>query len=398
MYTTTQISSRIESSHGCAMGGIISFSCSINNSLAIVHGPTGCAGGYRMIFLLADKCPILPTTAIYQYELALGTTSKLQAALYKAARVYSPKVIFVILTCATSMIGEDYQDIIEQYQKDTGIKVFLEDGSSLFGEDNDGYRKSYDDFASWLNIEHEFDGKRIALDGMAASVYNSKKNMLELKKIVEDYCGLVLAPSISVEFDIDKDLQEYSKAKVIYIGLLNERSDTYAPIGFSAIKDFIKKISEITGKEIDQNIFDKLDKEREELSDDIDYLKTYLSKRYVMIEADCYYAVSLAKMLKEEFDCKLAVSSDSYGVEKLDELGICDWLEADVGGYELNEFRKELDCAISFGSSNVYGHNEECLYIPFTAPVWDSVEDNESLFGVSGMKYLTKKLKEHFHD
>ena len=29
--------------------------------------------------------------------------------------------------------------------------------------------------------------------------------MLELKKIVEDYCGLTLAASLSVEFDIDKD-------------------------------------------------------------------------------------------------------------------------------------------------------------------------------------------------
>ena len=398
MYTTSQINSRIESSHGCALGGVIAFSCCINNSLAIVHGPTGCAGGYRMIFLLADKCPILPTTAIYQYELALGTISKLQAALYKAARVYKPKVIFVILTCATSMIGEDYQDIIEQYQIDTGIKVFLEDGSSLFGEDNDGYRKSYDDFTSWLNIEHKCDGKSIVLDGMAPSVYNSKKNMIELKKIVEDYCSLHLAPSLSTEFDLDKDLKEYSKATVIHIGLLNDRDDTYAPIGFNAIKDFIKKISELTGKKVDSNVIDMLDNERKAMNDDINYLKKRLSERYVMIEADCYYAISLAKMLKEEFDCKLAVSSDSYGVEKLDQLGICDWLEADVGGYELNEFRKELDCVISFGSSNVYGHNDDCLFIPFTAPVWDSIKDNESLFGVSGMKYLIRKLKEHFHD
>lgn len=398
MYTTSQINSRIESSHGCALGGVIAFSCCINNSLAIVHGPTGCAGGYRMIFLLADKCPILPTTAIYQYELALGIISKLQAALYKAARVYKPKVIFVILTCATSMIGEDYQSIIEQYQIDTGIKVFLEDGSSLFGEDNDGYRKSYDDFTSWLNIEHKCDGKSIALDGMAPSVYNSKKNMIELKKIVEDYCSLHLAPSLSTEFDLDKDLKEYSKATVIHIGLLNDRDDTYAPIGFNAIKDFIKKISELTGKKVDSNVIDMLDNERKAMNDDINYLKKRLSERYVMIEADCYYAISLAKMLKEEFDCKLAVSSDSYGVEKLDQLGICDWLEADVGGYELNEFRKELDCVISFGSSNVYGHNDDCLFIPFTAPVWDSIKDNESLFGVSGMKYLIRKLKEHFHD
>ena len=397
MYTAAQINSRIESSHGCAMGGIIAFSCCIDNALCIAHGPTGCAGGYRMIFLLADRCPILPTTAIYQYEVAMGTKEKLQAALYKAKRVYDPSVIFVTLTCATSMIQEDYNDIIEQFEADTGTKVFLEDGSSLFGEDNDGYRKTYDDFVKWLDVTHAPDGKSIALDGMAPSIYNARKNMEQMKKIVES-CGLTLAPSLSTEFNIEKDKAAYSTAAVLNIGLLNRRDDTFAPIGFDYTRAFMEKICQKVNVPIPEHSLEEITAAGKMLADDIAYLKTKLNGRYVMIEADEFYAVPLAKTMHDLFGCKIACSSDAFGVETLEEMNFCDWVEADVGGYELNEFAKELQCAVTFGSSNIYNHSGESLYIPFTAPVWDEVPDNESLFGLDGMKYLIRKLREYFHE
>ena len=396
MYAASQINSRIESSHGCAMGGIIAFSICIKDALAIAHGPTGCAGGYRMIFLLADTCPILPTTAIYQYEVAMGTKDKLQAALYKAKRVYDPSIIFVTLTCATSMIAEDYQDMLEQFESDTGTKVILEDGSALFGEDNDGYRKTYDDFVSWLNLEHDPDGHSIALDGMAPSVYNVKKNWEEMRFLVEDLCHLTLAPSLSVAFDLNKDKKAYAKAAVVSIGLLNRRDDTFALIGYQAISAFMEKICAKVNKDVPMEAYEALAALKKELEADILALREKLEGRYVMIEADEFYAVPLAETMKELFGCQIAVSSDAFGVESLEKSGLCAWCEADVGGYELNEFAKELDCAVCFGSSNIYDHTGKSLYIPFSAPLWDEVSDNASLFGLNGMRYLVRKLKERF--
>lgn len=396
MYAASQINSRIESSHGCAMGGIIAFSCCVENALAIVHGPTGCAGGYRMIFLLADRCPILPTTAIYQYELAMGTKDKLQAALYKAKRVYDPSCIFVVLTCATSMIAEDYQDLIEQFESDTGTKVFLEDGSALFGEDNDGYRKTYDDFVNWLDITHTPDGNSIAMDGMAPSVYNARKNWEEMRMITEDLCDIRLAPSLSVQFDLEKDREAYQQAEVLSIGLLNRRDDTFAPIGYEGILSFMEKACTKLNRQVPQKAITAVEQLKKDLEADVAELRKKLEGRYVMIEADEFYAVPLAQTMHDLFGCQIAVSSDAYGVETLEKSGICCWCEADVGGYELNEFAKELNCAVCFGSSNVYDHSKASLYIPFTAPVWDEVSDNESLFGLNGMRHLVRKLKESF--
>lgn len=396
MYAPARLNERLDSSHGCAMGGIIAFTCGINGALPLVHGTTGCAGGYRMIMLLCDREPLLPTTAVYQYELVMGTRDKFQAALYKAKRIYDPDIIVVVLTCATSMAGENYSDIVFQFEQETGCKVFVQDGSALAGEDIDGYISMYNAFQKWLNVVHNPNGKTVALDGFSPTIYNAKVLWGQMEDIILD-CGLNLAPSLSIDFNPKLNLEEYRNASVAKVGLLwnQDASRITAPIGIDGTVQFAKKICEMVGKDIPKQFVSKTSYIKEIARAQENQLRKITEGEWAMVEADGFFSIPLAHFLKTNLGMKIAVSTDMFGYESLTSLGICDWLRADMGGYELNEERKRMNCIVAFGSSNLYAHDDkECLYIPFTAPVWDEVQHKEGYFGLNGTLALLTRLQE----
>lgn len=306
MYTAAQIADRVDPAHGCALGGIIAFCNSIEGALPIVHGPTGCAGGYRLVTLLCDREPLMPVTAVYQYELVMGTGKKLEAALYKAKRIYRPTIIFAMLTCATSMSGEDYTSIIERFERETDTKVFLLDGSGLFGEDIDGYIESYRRFIEWMNFKRDPMEGIVAIDGISPANYGAKQMFKQFAEIVTDECGLTLAPSVSISFDPARDLAAYSRASVIYAGYLwtfaEER--VLAPIGIEATYDLIKHACRAAGRPVPQEAYERMAAHRERFAAGSAALRERLCGRYAMVEADGFFAVPLARLLKNEFDIR----------------------------------------------------------------------------------------------
>src|SRR6056297_179956 len=102
MYLSTK-RDRIEPLKGCAMVGIIEGMMGLEDARPLVHGPMSCSSGHRMVFLFADKEPILPTTALTEEELVLGSQEKLEVALNKAYELYEPTYLGVIITCAISL-------------------------------------------------------------------------------------------------------------------------------------------------------------------------------------------------------------------------------------------------------------------------------------------------------
>ena len=73
MYSPEQRHARVDPSHGCALGGVVAFSNSVEGALTLVHGSAGCASGYRLVMLLCDREPLMPTTALSQQHLVMGT-------------------------------------------------------------------------------------------------------------------------------------------------------------------------------------------------------------------------------------------------------------------------------------------------------------------------------------
>ncbi len=398
MYTSQQINSRIDPMHGCAMSGIIAFACALQNTFPMVHGPTGCAGGYRLVPLLCNQEPLLPTTAIYQYDLAIGTTEKLKQALYKAHEVYNPKYIFVVLTCATSMAGEDYNDITKEFDEKTNTKTFVIDGSAFFGEERDGYIESYNQFVKALNIKHTPQKGVVALDGLSLSSFGATNAFEQLCDIIKNECKMEVAPSISVNFSAD-DFADYAKANVLKIGhLFNSdglNSCLLAPIGAEGTFDFIKKSCEKAGVLIPESAYENKKKYDALYEKEISDIRTMLNNKAVMVEADGFYAYWLCHLLHKKLGMKVYLTTDEPGFELMESTALCEKVYADMGGYELDFECKRKNCVLALGSTNLNPREREnILYIPYSSPCWDAITEYPTYFGYEAGLELLKRIKE----
>lgn len=394
MYSTEQRQARVDPAHGCALGGVIAFCNSIAGALPLVHGSAGCASGYRLVMLLCDREPLMPTTGVSQLELALGSGDKLDRALRKAWEHYHPPILFVVLTCATSMTGEDHTARLRAFERETGCKTFLVDGSAIFGEDSDGYLESYRQFTRWLDVRRRPDGAHLALDGFSPDLFGAKDAFGQLKSLVEEECGLRAAPSVSVAFR-PEDAGEYACAALLHVGRLwtLDEPRCLAPIGVEACHAFVRRACQAAGKPVPSHAQAHYAAARTRFDQEKAALLPRLAEKDAMVEADGFFAVPLARLLKEEFGMRVSVSTDSSGYEMLAGEGICHRLMADVGGYELDHACREVDCVLAFGSSNVNTPGR-WAYVPYTSPCWDDTNEHITYFGYPGAFALLDRLKE----
>ena len=126
---------RLEPMTGCGILGTLKCIAGMPHTLPLIHGPLSCSSGHRLAMLYAEVEPLLPTTNVTDPDIVLGTLDRLRAALDEAWKCYHPSLLVLILTCATSMAGEDYSGLLEEYEAATGAKAILVDGGALAGDE-----------------------------------------------------------------------------------------------------------------------------------------------------------------------------------------------------------------------------------------------------------------------
>ena len=111
---------RLEPLTGCGILGALKCVAGMPGVLPMIHGPVSCSSGHRLAMLYAGVEPLLPTTCVEQTQVVMGANERLADALKKAWEIYHPELLFVILTCATAMTGEDAAAPLREYERYTG--------------------------------------------------------------------------------------------------------------------------------------------------------------------------------------------------------------------------------------------------------------------------------------
>lgn len=86
----------------------------LNADVIIMHGPHGCC--FRTGRLLENDGVRVLTTSMSENDFIFGASQKLIGLLQKTEEMFQPKLIGVVGTCASMIIGEDLKDAIEQAQ------------------------------------------------------------------------------------------------------------------------------------------------------------------------------------------------------------------------------------------------------------------------------------------
>lgn len=113
---------------GCALGQL----SSIRDVAVIHHGPAGCsvvsAATYYLDKVMAKKRGVTNSTVYVgtdmdENDTIFGSTEKLHGMILEVNRRYSPKAIFVASSCATGIIGEDIDSVVDDVREEVGVPI-----------------------------------------------------------------------------------------------------------------------------------------------------------------------------------------------------------------------------------------------------------------------------------
>lgn len=112
----------------CALGQL----SAIRDIAIIHHGPAGCsvagAGAYYLDKVMAKKRGITNNTVyvgtdMNEKDTIFGSTNALRKIILEVNERYQPKAIFMTSSCATGIIGEDIDSVVEEVQDEIGVPV-----------------------------------------------------------------------------------------------------------------------------------------------------------------------------------------------------------------------------------------------------------------------------------
>lgn len=113
---------------GCALGQL----SAIRDVAIIHHGPAGCsavaAGTYYLDKVMAKKRGVTNDTVyigtdMNENDTIFGSTEQLRRIILEVNKRYSPKAIFVASSCATGIIGEDIDSIVDEIKEEVDVPV-----------------------------------------------------------------------------------------------------------------------------------------------------------------------------------------------------------------------------------------------------------------------------------
>ena len=148
--------------HGCAFSGAMSISTQVEGAVSIAHGPNSCAHithqsitSLSRRFLL-ERGIVLPTkiapqiisTQMNESVMIFGGVEELRAQIIQAKK-NAPKIIFILTTCPSGIIGDDIGFVREFEDLQTKIIPILSDGN-IAGDYMQGILMAYMEVAKAL--------------------------------------------------------------------------------------------------------------------------------------------------------------------------------------------------------------------------------------------------------
>lgn len=108
----------------------------LNADVIIMHGPHGCC--FRTGRLLESDGVRVVTTAMSENDFILGASEKLEETLQEAYDTFNPKLIGIVGTCASMIIGEDLKEPIENLGLDAVVLPVESHGGFGEGDNTEG--------------------------------------------------------------------------------------------------------------------------------------------------------------------------------------------------------------------------------------------------------------------
>lgn len=243
--------------------GIIWSLLAVQGAIVLEYGPAGTThysmGLYGGLGLRFQNR--LFTTHMSEDDVVMGDVTRLEEALVELDKNYAPKVIFVVASSVTAVIGTDIKGVCRYMQNEVKAKLVAFEQGGFRGDYSVGLAETYKLLVRNLPQKGVSQEKGVYnIIGASAWRYRMASDIWEVKSLLSEALGLSCNACLCCDTSVE-ELQAMGKAQVnIVLGneglaaaqYLEEKFGTpyvyAAPYGYSGTVRFLESVGEAVGE------------------------------------------------------------------------------------------------------------------------------------------------------
>ena len=261
--------------------GIIWSLLAVQGAIVLEYGPAGTThysmglyGGLGLHFQNR-----MFTTHMSEDDVVMGDVTRLEDAIVELDKSYAPKVIFVVASSVTAVIGTDIKGVCRYMQNEVKAKLVAFEQGGFRGDYSIGLAETYKLLVRNLpkkDVAQEAGVYNII--GASAWRYRMASDIWEVKSLLDEALGLSCNACLCYDTSVE-ELENMGLAQVnIVLGneglaaakYLQEKFGTpyvYAvPYGYNGTLSFLAQVGEAVGREPDSMVLLRLQTKEKSLS------------------------------------------------------------------------------------------------------------------------------------
>ena len=261
--------------------GIIWSLLAVQGAIVLEYGPAGTThysmglyGGLGLSFQNR-----MFTTHMSEDDVVMGDVTRLEDAIVELDKSYAPKVIFVVASSVTAVIGTDIKGVCRYMQNEVKAKLVAFEQGGFRGDYSIGLAETYKLLVRNLpkkDVAQEAGVYNII--GASAWRYRMASDIWKVKSLLDEALGLSCNACLCCDTSVE-ELEDMGLAQVnIVLGneglaaakYLQEKFGTpyvYAvPYGYNGTLSFLAQVGEAVGREPDSMVLLRLQTKEKSLS------------------------------------------------------------------------------------------------------------------------------------
>ncbi len=252
----------------------------INGAVVLEYGPAGTTH-YSMILygkLGVSQDGKLFTTHMSEDDVVMGDTSRLEKAILEVDRCSNAKVIFVVASSISAIIGTDIKGVCNEMQEQVNAKLVCFEQGGLKGDHSVGLAESYKLICKELakkNVEKK--EKTYNVFGLSLGQYRAQSDLWEITQLMSEAFGYTLFATLceSVSADALENLGSATinlcirDEAVPAAKIMQKKCGTpyllACPYGYQGTLDWLEAISKVIDEPINPILYKRLKEKTDEL-------------------------------------------------------------------------------------------------------------------------------------
>lgn len=253
--------------------GIVWSLLSVNDSIILEYGPAGTTH-FSMGFygtLGVDWQQRLFTTHMNEDDVVMGDVTRLEEAIIELDQSYEPKVIFVVASSISAVIGTDIKGVCNYMQKEVKTRLIAFEQGGFRGDYSIGLTEVYKLLVNHLPQKNlPVQKKTYNIIGASMASYRAASDVWELQNLMREAFGYEMHTCLCHETSVDEigtigtaELNLVMRQEGLPAAQILHRDFATpfvfsAPYGYAATLAWLEEVGKVLGQEPDSKLCARL--------------------------------------------------------------------------------------------------------------------------------------------